>query len=238
MLLKQAYLCPNQRRIFGHTPFAFIYLLRSHLRACQVLLACFFRRAIWTLVALSSTSLTFYLVPTPHSHTLSYLTTNHKALGRSHNPILLPISVFRQFSCKPNYQYSAFSRFCKSLKMVESHLILHVIEILGVFFCAHHLWPKGVTYGEQEEWEKAHRKRQSRQARRKGHSNSSSPIYEDSDSPDRGMPRRRESRRERGEYIEYESRSGGGSRHGGGRSMNEIEYGERSRSGRKSSSRY
>ncbi|KAL2075771.1 hypothetical protein VTL71DRAFT_714 [Oculimacula yallundae] len=42
---------------------------------------------------------------------------------------------------------------------VGANTVLHIVQILGVFFCAHHLWPKGVTYGNQEDWEKSYRKR-------------------------------------------------------------------------------
>jgi len=38
--------------------------------------------------------------------------------------------------------------------MVEKHTIIHIIEVLAAVVCAHHFWPKGITYGEQEEWEK------------------------------------------------------------------------------------
>ncbi|CZT40773.1 uncharacterized protein RSE6_00424 [Rhynchosporium secalis] len=34
--------------------------------------------------------------------------------------------------------------------MVGTKTVLHIVEILGVFFCAHHLWPKGVTPVEQK----------------------------------------------------------------------------------------
>jgi hypothetical protein len=38
--------------------------------------------------------------------------------------------------------------------MVEKHTIIHVLEVLAAVLCAHHFWPRGITYGEQEEWEK------------------------------------------------------------------------------------
>jgi len=46
--------------------------------------------------------------------------------------------------------------------MAKSHILIHIIEIVGAVLCAHHFWPKGVTYGEQEEWEKKHRSRKHR----------------------------------------------------------------------------
>ena len=59
---------------------------------------------------------------------------------------------------EPRYHHSANSQITTS-NMVGSKTVLHIVEILGVFFCAHHLWPKGVTYGKQEDWEKSYRKR-------------------------------------------------------------------------------
>ena len=38
------------------------------------------------------------------------------------------------------------------------HLV-HIASIVGVVACVHHFWPKGVTYGEREDWEKAYRRR-------------------------------------------------------------------------------
>ncbi|TVY29841.1 hypothetical protein LHYA1_G001800 [Lachnellula hyalina] len=38
--------------------------------------------------------------------------------------------------------------------MVGQHTILHIVELLAAVVCAHHFWPKGITYGEQEDWEK------------------------------------------------------------------------------------
>ena len=65
--------------------------------------------------------------------------------------------------------------------MVKSHLIIHIIEIVGAVLCAHHFWPKGVTYGEQEEWEKKHQSRKhrhgssSKEKRSRGGSSSEGP---------------------------------------------------------------
>lgn len=99
---------------------------------------------------------------------------------------------------------------------VDSNVVLHIIEIIGVFFCAHHLWPKGVTYGEQEDWEKAHRKRHAHGSRSTSKRQSNSPVYEEASSPER--PKRRE-RRDRDYDIEYNSRPRRG----------EIEYNDRER---------
>jgi hypothetical protein len=79
--------------------------------------------------------------------------------------------------------------------MVESHMIVHIIEILGVFVCAHKLWPKGVTYGEAEDWEKAHRKRNA-------HSSSKSKSRRNGSSSHGGSS----SDRRRGDRYEYEER--------------------------------
>ena len=51
---------------------------------------------------------------------------------------------------------------------------MHILEILGVFICAHHLWPKGITYGEAEEWEKKHRMSHGKSKSSKGRGGSSS----------------------------------------------------------------
>lgn len=66
---------------------------------------------------------------------------------------------------------------------------MHIIEILGLVVCAHHFWPKGITYGEQEEWEKAYRKRH-------GHGSKASKKV------------REEAHRARGERVEYEQGRG------------------------------
>jgi hypothetical protein len=60
-----------------------------------------------------------------------------------------------------------------------SGALIHIVQILGVFVCAHHFWPKGITYGEQEEWEKAYRKKhryspRPKNPRERGDSNGSS----------------------------------------------------------------
>lgn len=41
----------------------------------------------------------------------------------------------------------------------DKHLIIHIASIVGLVVAAHHFWPKGITYGEKEHWEKAYRKR-------------------------------------------------------------------------------
>jgi hypothetical protein len=46
--------------------------------------------------------------------------------------------------------------------MLNSNTAMHILEILGVFICAHHLWPKGITYGGPDDWEKKYKKHSSR----------------------------------------------------------------------------
>ncbi|PQE14702.1 hypothetical protein CJF31_00007662 [Rutstroemia sp. NJR-2017a BVV2] len=45
--------------------------------------------------------------------------------------------------------------------MPPTQHLLHALEILSVFLCAHHFWPQGITYSEKEAWERkpAHRHR-------------------------------------------------------------------------------
>lgn len=50
--------------------------------------------------------------------------------------------------------------------MPGTSTIFHIIEILGAFACAHHFWPKGITYSEAEDWEKDHKKRQDKRRRK------------------------------------------------------------------------
>ncbi|TVY20180.1 hypothetical protein LARI1_G002993 [Lachnellula arida] len=58
--------------------------------------------------------------------------------------------------------------------MVGNHTILHIIELLAAVVCAHHFWPKGITYGEQEDWEKKlHHVGSKAKAKAKGKSSSS-----------------------------------------------------------------
>ncbi|CAL3969269.1 unnamed protein product [Diplocarpon coronariae] len=71
--------------------------------------------------------------------------------------------------------------------MVQSRTILHLVEILGVFLCAHHLWPKGVTYGKSENREKSYRKKHAR-----GHSRSKSGRNNNRGSGNENAPRRGE----------------------------------------------
>ncbi|KUJ21934.1 uncharacterized protein LY89DRAFT_389625 [Mollisia scopiformis] len=97
-------------------------------------------------------------------------------------------------------------------KMVEPKNIVHIIEILGVVACAHHFWPKGITYGEQEDWEKAHRKRHEHGSKSKSKSRSGSG------SGSSGSESRRRSTRDDRRY--------------------EDEYDERPRYSRLASSRY
>lgn len=37
--------------------------------------------------------------------------------------------------------------------MVDGDVLVHIGEILAVFLCVHHFWPKGITYGDREDWE-------------------------------------------------------------------------------------
>lgn len=71
-------------------------------------------------------------------------------------------------------------------KMPDGNTILHIVEILGVFVCAHHFWPKGITYGEAEDWEKKYRKHPSRSKSSKSRNGGSSRGGSSSD----GMRRR------------------------------------------------
>jgi hypothetical protein len=89
--------------------------------------------------------------------------------------------------------------------MVKSHLVLHIIEILGVFVCAHHLWPKGVTYGEADDWELEHRKRHAHGSHSKSKSTSTKDASHAGSSSD-GVRRNRSKResRVRDEDYEYE----------------------------------
>jgi hypothetical protein len=103
--------------------------------------------------------------------------------------------------------------------MVKSHLVLHIIEILGVFVCAHHLWPKGVTYGEAEEWEVEHRKRHAHGSHSKSKSSKTRGSPSQRGSSSDGVRRNRSKREERVRDYEYE-------------------YEERPRHSRHASSRY
>jgi hypothetical protein len=90
--------------------------------------------------------------------------------------------------------------------MVESHMILHIIEILGVFVCAHKLWPKGVTYGEAEDWEIAQRKKHahgsSKSKNRSSSHGGSSTERRRHDKYDEYEERPRDSRRHSARYYE------------------------------------
>ena len=41
----------------------------------------------------------------------------------------------------------------------DKDFVIHVASIVSLVIAAHHFWPKGITYGEKEHWEKAYRKR-------------------------------------------------------------------------------
>jgi hypothetical protein len=73
------------------------------------------------------------------------------------------------------------------------HLV-HIASIIGVVACVHHFWPKGITYGEREEWEKAYRERRTRAQR----SSRAQGWYDDSQESSRSSPSRRDRERERG----------------------------------------
>ncbi|KAF8866742.1 hypothetical protein BDZ45DRAFT_734762 [Acephala macrosclerotiorum] len=117
---------------------------------------------------------------------------SHRRSRDIHTPSQKPSSTLKRSS---THQDNALNLD----KMVESKTIIHIIEILGVFACAHHFWPKGITYGEQEEWEKAHRKRHehgSKSRSKGGHRNGSGSSSSDG--------RRKSSREEKYEYDDDE----------------------------------
>jgi len=101
--------------------------------------------------------------------------------------------------------HSQPSSHIKAADMVKSHLVLHIIEILGVFVCAHHLWPKGVTYGEADDWELEHRKRHAHGSHSKSKSTGTRDASHAGSSSD-GVRRNRSKResRIRDEDYEYE----------------------------------
>jgi len=118
------------------------------------------------------------------------------------------------------HAHTQLSSHIKPADMVQSHLVLHILEILGVFVCAHHLWPKGVTYGEAEDWEIEHRKRHGHG--HGPHSKSKSKNNESTShtgSSSDGVRRNKSKREERVRDYEYE-------------------YEERPRHSRHASSRY
>lgn len=120
----------------------------------------------------------------------------------------------------------------KPAEMVQSHLVLHIIQILGVFVCAHHLWPKGVTYGEAEDWEVKHRKKQAHGPRSKSKSTKSGSPSQGGSSNE-GVRRSKSKREERVRDYEYEFEERPRAYDDRSRS-----YEERPRPSRKASSRY
>lgn len=90
------------------------------------------------------------------------------------------------------------------VELATKKTALHVGSIIGLVVVAHHFWPKGITYGEQEDWEKAYRKKH---ALRKG----------------RAESRHRREERERREHDEsyYDERRRLGEREGSGRYLEE-----------------
>jgi hypothetical protein len=106
----------------------------------------------------------------------------------------------------------------KAADMVQSKAILHIIEILGVFVCAHHFWPKGVTYGEAEDWEIEHRKRHAHGSHSQSKSKKSGSQSHTGSSSD-GVRRSKSKREDRARDYDYD-------------------YDERPRHSRHASSRY
>ncbi|TVY37747.1 hypothetical protein LOCC1_G006300 [Lachnellula occidentalis] len=82
--------------------------------------------------------------------------------------------------------------------MVHQHTLLHIIELLAAVVCAHHFWPKGITYGEQEDWEKhLHQKAHHAKSRAKARGKSKAKAASASSRGDgRGRVRRRDRDRE------------------------------------------
>lgn len=91
---------------------------------------------------------------------------------------------------------------------VDSKTLMHILEILGVFICAHHLWPKGITYGDPDDWETKHKKKHSSRSKSSKSSNSRSRNGGSSSEEARSSERMRRRERER-EYDEprYEPRN-------------------------------
>ncbi|RDW94706.1 hypothetical protein BP5796_00469 [Coleophoma crateriformis] len=63
--------------------------------------------------------------------------------------------------------------------MGGSH-ILHAAEIIGAFLVAHHFWPKGITYGDKEDWEIRKHERNHGHSSKKHASKRNNRRYEDS----------------------------------------------------------
>lgn len=98
------------------------------------------------------------------------------------------------------------------------HLV-HIASIVGVFVCAHHFWPKGMLYGEREEYEKEYRRRHTHPDRFRKPSSKLGNNSRDSSRDEDGYayPRReREQGRRERERYEYEASA---------RPMRDIEYG-------------
>ena len=122
----------------------------------------------------------------PEPSTISHRSTQHKSSqiksAGNHNNPLLTIE-----------------------EMAGSNTILHIIEILGVFVCAHHFWPKGITYGDADDWEVAHRKRQGHGSKsNKSKSRNGSSTHGSSSSD--GVKRERSVRDDRRRDRDYEVR--------------------------------
>jgi hypothetical protein len=123
--------------------------------------------------------------------------------------------------------------------MVEKHTIIHIIEILGAVVCAHHFWPKGITYGEAEDWEKKHKNGHAKPSSRTARSKST----KSGSNSDHGRVRRRD--REERYYDDrdhrdsrvYDERDKRGSRLYDDRER-QYDYEERPGHSRRSSARY
>ncbi|KAK2627255.1 hypothetical protein QTJ16_003221 [Diplocarpon rosae] len=101
------------------------------------------------------------------------------------------------------------NNYLASVDMVQSRTILYLVEILGVFFCAHHLWPKGITYGKPEDWEKDYRKKHAH-----GHSRSKSRRSNKRNSGNENTARRGE---QSNRYHDSKEENPGYKRHAGHR---------------------
>lgn len=108
------------------------------------------------------------------------------------------------------------------LAMPESSTIIHIFQVISALFCLHAIYPKGITYGDKEDWEtkaKARREANKQEERRRAR---------------REREREREGGKERGgrDYDDYEYRrteKRGGSRNGQRRLKHddEVRYIER-----------
>ncbi len=152
-----------------------------------------------------------------HPTLYCFLMTHRPYSPTPHQPRIPPHSSHKALSSS-KHTHAEPSSHLTPADMVKSHLVLHIVEILGVFVCAHHFWPKGVTYGEAEEWEIEHRKKNAHGSRSKSKNQQSRGPSNAGSSSD-GVRRNRSKREERTRDYEYE-------------------YEERPRHSRHASSRY